>query len=357
MQKQGSPLARELCVVYVLLIVYATLHPITSWRDNGASPWEWLAHWPKLTLPFDVAFNVVGYLPLGALLVWALYPLLRGAAAIVLALVCGTLLSALLESLQTYLPSRISSLADLAANAVGTAIGALIAALLTTSLLERGRLVQLGALWVIAGPGATRALILAGLWLVAQLFPESILFGHGNIVAYVGTISGYPFTPAEFARVETAVSASSLFAAGAVLLSALTPAAPRVFLLALLVAAAGAVRALSQVILFGPDYVWAWLTPGAERGLAAGSLALVATLALTRPMRLALVVIAVTFATVVVNIAPANPYYVSTVQEINPGRFLNFNGLTQLVSAAWPLLALLYAVLALAGGERRPATG
>ncbi len=70
-------------------------------------------------------------------------------------------------------------------------------------------------------------------------------------------------------------------------------------------------------------------------------------------MRLALVVIAVTFATVVVNIAPANPYYISTVQELNPGRFLNFNGLTQLVSAAWPVLALFYAVIALAGGDRR----
>jgi VanZ family protein len=353
MGPKGSPPTRELCVVYVLLIVYATLHPITSWRDNGASPVAWLEHWPKLTPPFDVAFNVVAYIPLGALLVWALYPLARGLGAIFIALVGGALLSALLESLQTYLPSRIPSLADLAANAAGTLVGALVATPLTAAFLERGRLVQLHALWVLPSPGATRALILAGLWLFAQLFPESLLFGHGNIVAYVGTISGYPFTPAEFARVETAVSAASLFAAGAVLLSALTPAAPRLLLLALLVAAAGAVRTFSQLILFGPEYAWAWLTPGAERGLIGGGIALVATLPLTRPMRLALVVIAVTFATVVVNIAPANPYYASSVQEFNPGRFLNFNGLTQLVSAAWPLLALVYAVIALAGGDKR----
>jgi len=353
MQSQGSPLARELCVVYVLLIVYATLHPITSWRDNGVSPAAWIERWPKFVTPFDIAFNLAAYVPLGLLMVWALYPRLRGAAAVTITVVWGALLSASLETLQTYLPSRISSLADLASNAAGTLVGAVIAAPFTVALLERGRLAQLGGYWVITDASASRALVLAALWLFAQLFPEALLFGHGNFVAYLGIVSGYPFTPGEFARVETAVSAASLFAAGAVLLSALTPAAPRLLLLLLLVATACVVRTLSQIILFGPEYAWAWLTPGALRGIAAGGIALVATLALTRPMRLALVMIAVTFATVVVNIAPVNPYYASTVQEFNPGRFLNFNGLTQLVSAAWPLLALLFAVVALAGGERR----
>ena len=110
---------------------------------------------------------------------------------------------------------------------------------------------------------------------------------------------------------------------------------------------------ISQLILFGPEYTWAWLTPGAVRGLIVGAVALWAMLTLTRAMRLALVVVAVTFATVVVNFAPPNPYYVSTVQEFNPGRYLNFNGLTQLLSVAWPFLALLYDMFALAGGERR----
>lgn len=354
MQRPGVPLARELCLVYLLLIIYATLHPITSWRASPTPPWTWLTHWPSASLPFDVGSNVVAYMPLGALLVWALWPALRGAGAVLVATVVGTLLSLLLESLQTYLPSRASSLIDLAANGAGSLLGAIVAALLAVPLLERGHLGQAGAAWFESGHSAARALILTALWLSALLFPESILFGHGNALSYIGgPLSGYPFTPVEFTRVETAVSAASLFAVGVVFQAGLAPQAPRLLLLAVLLFLACALRALSQVILFGPEHAWAWLTPGAARGLAAGAAALLATLALTRPMRLALLVIAVTFATVVVNIAPPNPYYISTVQELNPGRFLNFNGLTQLVSAAWPFLALLYAVFTLAGGERR----
>jgi VanZ family protein len=353
-QRQGARWARELCLVYLLLIIYATLHPITSWRASPIPPWAWLTHWPSASLPFDVASNVVAYVPLGALLVWALWPALRGGFAVVVAALVGALLSGLLESLQTYLPSRASSPIDLAANAGGALLGAVFAALLAGPLLERGKLGEAGAAWLEPGRAGARALILAGLWLFGLLFPESILFGHGNALTYLGgPISGYPFTPVEFARVETTVTAASLFAAGVVLRSALSERAPRLLLLGLLVFAACAVRAISQAILFGPEYTWAWLTPGAVRGLIAGAVALLATLPLTRPMCLALLMIAVTFATVVVNIAPANPYYISTVQELNPGRFLNFNGLTQLVSAAWPFLALIYAVSALAGGQRR----
>lgn len=354
MRRQGAPAARELCVVYLLLIIYATLHPITSWRGAAAAPWAWLTHWPKITLPFDVAFNVLAYVPLGALLVWSLYPRLRGAGAILLAAVIGAVLSLLLESLQTYLPTRTPSPVDLAANAAGACAGAL-AAPLAIPLIESDLLHRLGGAWLLPGRGAARALILAGLWLFALLFPESILFGHGSVLGYLSEpLSGYPFTPDEFARVETAVTASSLFAAGVLLLCALSPRAPRVAFLAALLAGACALRSLSQAILFGPESAWAWLTPGAFRGLLAGAAALLATLALTRSMRLALLVIAVTFATVVVNIAPANPYYLSIVQQLNPGRFLDFNGLTQLVAALWPFLALLYAVFALTGsGESR----
>ncbi|MDB5804765.1 MAG: hypothetical protein JWN73_2087 [Betaproteobacteria bacterium] len=353
MQRQAAPLARELCAVYLLLIVYATLHPITSWRGAAMPPWAWLTHWPAITLPSDVVFNVLAYMPLGALLVWAAAPRLRGASATLTAAGACAALSLLLESLQTYLPSRTPSMIDLTANAAGALAGALVAPLLLP-LLTSEQLHRLGQAWVLPGRNAARALILTGLWLFALLFPESLLFGHGNAFAYLGgPISGYPFTPAEFARVETAVTASSLFAAGVMLLCALSPRAPRVASLALLLAGACALRAMSQAILFGSESAWAWLTPGAFRGLLAGAAALLITLALTRTMRLALLMIAVTFATVVVNIAPANPYYIAIVQGLNPGRFLDFNGLTQLVAAAWPFFALLYAVLALAEGERR----
>ena len=348
MAARGSPLARELAAVYALLIAYATLHPFTGWRDQGLSPFAWLTIWPKVFLGGDLTFNLLAYVPLGMLVVWALFPAVRGVLAIVLASLTGLALSCALESLQSYLPSRIPSLADLATNGLGALVGAILGAMLAPGLLERGALKNMGDAWF--GTRTPRALILAGLWLFASLYPQSMLFGHGNLLDYFGPVSGYPFTPAEFVRVEAAVTATSLFAAGTLLAASVTPAAPRLVLLILFVLAGCAVRTMSQTILFTSDLALAWLTPGAQRGLMFGSVALLAAFALPRAMQMALVAIAVTFAAVVVNLAPANPYYASTVQALNPGRFLNFNGLTQAVAALWPYLAAIYVMFAL--GQR-----
>jgi VanZ family protein len=348
---QGSPLARELCVVYSILIVYATLHPFSGWRDRGLSPLAWSEAWPRLVLPFDLALNTAAYVPLGAFIVWVAWSRLRPAPAVLLAPFCGALLSATLESLQTYLPSRTPSLADFATNTLGAALGGLIAAI-AVAAYGRGIASRVVGGWFADTPDRARALILSGLWLFAILFPESILFGHGSLIAWLGPVSGYPFTPAEFSRVESAVTAASLFAAGSMALRALNPGAPRLLLSLLFLACACALRALSQAILFPPEHLWSWLTPGAQRGLAIGGVLLLATVALPRPMRLVLIVIAVTFSTLTVNFAPPNPYYLATVQDLNPGRFLNFNGLTQLVSAAWPYLVALYLPFALASDSR-----
>lgn len=348
---QGSPLARELCAVYTLIIVYATLHPFSGWRDRGLSPFAWSEVWPYWVLPFDLALNTAAYVPLGALIVWAAWPRLMLAVAVLLAPICGALLSAALESLQTFLPSRIPSLADVATNTLGAALGALAAALLV-AVFGRGFAARAFRAWFADTPDHARALILAGLWLFAVLFPESILFGHGSLIPWLGPVSGYPFTPAEFSRVESAVTAASLFAAGSMAMRSLDPSAPRLRLALLFVAIACGLRALSQAILFPPEYLWSWLTPGAQRGLGIGTVLLLLTVALPRPMRLVLIAIAVTFATVTVNFAPPNPYYLATVQDLNPGRFLNFNGLTQLVSGLWPYLVALYLPFALASDTR-----
>ena len=350
MGARASPLARELCLVYALLIVYATLHPFSGWRDSGISPLAWALHWPAIVLPFDLVLNTSAYVPLGVVIVWAAasLPVL---ARIVLACALGALLSLLLESLQTYLPSRTPSLADFATNSLGTFVGALTGALLLTPASRRALAGAVGH-WFADTPERASGLILSGLWLFAILYPQSILFGHGSLLPWLGPVSGYPFTPAEFGRVESAVTAASLFAAGALATSALNHSAPRLWLVLLFVACACGVRAVSQTILFPPAQVFAWLTPGALRGLAIGALALMATLALPRVMLLTLAVIAATFSTVVVNFAPPNPYYLATVQDLNPGRFLNFNGLTQLVSSVWPFLVALYVPWALASQVR-----
>src|SRR5687768_16100774 len=80
----GMPLARVLLGLLALLTAYATLYPMEGWRDPGLSPFAYLsAPWPRHITRFDLAVNVLGYLPFGALAVAALHPRLRGVPAFV----------------------------------------------------------------------------------------------------------------------------------------------------------------------------------------------------------------------------------------------------------------------------------
>jgi len=49
-------------------------------------------------------------------------------------------------------------------------------------------------------------------------------------------------------------------------------------------------------------------------------------------------------ATVLVNLAPPNPYFTSMVRLWHQGQFLNINGVTRVVSGLWPFLALGYLI-------------
>ena len=71
---QASPLARILFGVYVALAVYASLYPLADGRGHGLSPFAYLsAPWPRYVTGFDLAVNVLGYVPYGLLCVAALY--------------------------------------------------------------------------------------------------------------------------------------------------------------------------------------------------------------------------------------------------------------------------------------------
>ena len=48
---------------------------------------------------------------------------------------------------------------------------------------------------------------------------------------------------------------------------------------------------------------------------------------------------------VLVNLTPENPYFADALQQWPQGYFLNFNGVTHLVSLAWPFAALFYLML------------
>jgi hypothetical protein len=110
-----------------------------------------------------------------------------------------------------------------------------------------------------------------------------------------------------------------------------------------LVAAALVVKATAFAVMMQSE-AFAWLTPGAQAGLAAGLVLALAAVALPRTARLVLAAVLVMAATVFVNLAVPNPYLAATLKVWQQGTFLNFNGMTRLASALWPFAALGYLI-------------
>lgn len=351
---RSSPLARGAGVLYALLVVYSGLAPWSGWRDLGVGPFAFLtAPVPRHLTTFDLLVNVLGYMPLGALIVLSVHPRLRAGWAALLALVAGALLSGTIEAIQTFLPSRVSSNIDLLTNSIGALTGALVAAPFASSLIDRGRLADLRLRWFERRPSVL--LLLVCLWPLAQVYPEPMLFGTGDIrealetaVAAFGgtwpTLDPARFGPAEFVLAEAFVVAAALLAVGLAFAAAMRPAAPRATLLIALLLTALALKALAHGLLFGPERALAWLTPGAYGGLAIGVLALLAASAGPARWRPRFALVALGAALAGANLVPYNPYYLANMQEWRQGALLNFNALTGWLSTLWPYalgLALL----------------
>jgi len=335
-------LVRILFAVYLLLIVYASLHPFSGWRHIGISPLEYLfSPRPRTSSAFDVVVNVIAYFPFGFLCIAVLHPRVRGIPAFAVAVLGAAALSITLEALQNYLPTRVSSNVDVLSNVAGAAIGALAGLRLAPWVLHHGPFRRLRAIAVLPGAGVDIGLVLIGLWLFIQLNPITLLFGSGDLRDLVVPPGGRPRAPQFFVSIEAVTSAANLVVV-ALLLSALI-AHPRAVRPAFvgLVAVALAVKAGAFALLTRGDPL-AWLTLGAQAGLAAGLVIGLAAVALPRTARLALAAVLVMASTVLVNLAPANPYFTATLRLWHQGHFLNFNGVTRLVSAAWPFMVLGY---------------
>lgn len=353
----ASVFARVALLVYVLLILYASWYPFSDWRDSGLSPLAYVAvPFPHYWTGFDVATNIVGYLPLGVLTVFALYPRLRGWSAVLLTMIGAIFLSGLMEAGQTYLPSRVSSNLDLLTNTVGGGLGALFAPMLTHYFLEDSRFVQLRQRWFTHE--ASRGLLVVSLWPLAQLYPQAYLFGHGQLLplfsGWLGSALSLPIDLGALLRgaddlsveqywlSEAVITATGVSGALLMLSCVLRRRAPRGMLLGLLTLATLSVKSLVNALIYGPDNAFGWLTPGAEGGLLLGLLMLTGLVFAPRTAQRRVAVLMLSICLVTVNGAPANPYFLSTMQGWTQGKFLNFNGAAQFLSLLWPFLALWF---------------
>jgi VanZ family protein len=352
--ERSSPLARYLLSAYALLLVYGSLYPFVGWRDLGVTPFAFvLAPLPRYVTAFDVVANLLAYMPLGFLGVLATRPALRATPAIAAAVLGAALLSLGLESLQTFLPSRVASNLDLAANAAGALAGAIAGAALSRRLLRDAGLHELRNRLFLPGGRIDLGLVLLGLWLVSQLNPETLLFGSGDLRGLLASPSGAHYPPDYFIRAEAAVAGANALALSLYAATLAERNQPVRLMVVGLLTIALLVRALAFGVLFSPHDMLIWVTPGATFGVAAGTLGAIVLVALPRTARLALSGLALMAATVLVNLAPENPYQAASLAVWRQGHFLNFNGLTRLVSLVWPFALMGYLML-LATDRGRP---
>ena len=346
-----KPLA--LSLAYAGIIIYASLYSAQSWRDNGVGLLDFLAGaWPRYWTRQDAIFNVLAYLPLGFLL--TLSPTHRRSpwARVLIPVLIGFGLSATLEALQTLIPGRVSSSLDLLFNTLGTLLGTALALFSGPALLASASRLRLSL--GVRQLSAESGLILLAFWLFAQISPETLFFGLGDLRGLLTLPPALPFSPELHIRLEMLIATLQTLVVGFLLRAALerlTLTRQQQFLSIIALLSVGVcIRTIASWVLlgnlpqFGEAARWAALTPGGIQGLAIGLACMLPLLYLPAPWQMPLAAMCLMTATVLVNLMPINPYSLTALTIWQQGHFLNFNGLTRLIAAAWPYLTLLFLV-------------
>ncbi|SDH48000.1 VanZ like family protein [Duganella sp. OV458] len=353
-----SPITRAALLAYLLLIVYASWFPFSGWHNQGLSPFIFLetTKMPRYWTLFDAITNVIGYIPLGTLIAYALYPRIKNIWALLIATACGALVSGTMEAVQTFLPTRVSSNLDFYTNAAGCAIGGLIGVLTVRRLLDQSELQRLRQAWF--APHASQGLVLLALWPLAQIYPQNFLYGLGQLLPILsdwlsqlldmeidlGDLirPNVELTVEQYWLSETIITACGMVGAGLTLLCLLRKPAPRGLLVAAMIAAAILVKGLATALLFSPENAFVWVTPGAEGGFLIGAIMLAGLAYAPHVAQRRLAITTLLLGLAIINTTPANPYFVATLQTWVQGKFLNFNGAAQFLSLLWPFFAVWF---------------
>lgn len=327
---------------YTLLIVYTSLSPFSGWQEQGL---EFSAVLTARVLQqytwFDIAANLLAYLPFGLLLGLALRAHFAAGWSVLLATLGGVAVSAAMEYAQMYLPVRVSSNLDLLSNSLGALAGALLAA----SIAPRawfGYLVQ-WRLWLFhRGNEVDFGLALVALWMVAQINPSLPMLGS----VFISEVAHRPFvavTVVPFSWLESAAVTLNLLMLGVLLLTMLRRRRHVESVLLVLCVVALAKFAAAAVLLKS----WAlllWLNSEAVLGIFAGMLVLVAAGQLSRA-RLTWFAALVTLAYLILAhgiLDSGAPSAAMRLYQWNYGHLLNYNGLSQTILLVFPMLLLAY---------------
>lgn len=351
--------AMPLALLFAAMVVYASLYPFEGWRWPGVPLWRFLGgSLPRYWTWFDVLANLVGYIPLGALLAlglsrsgWRNWSWLAATAA-------AALLSLAMELLQNFLPTRVPSSLDLLLNAAGAVIG-VVGAWVLERLGVLRRWSQFRRDWFHSH--AHGGLVLVALWPFSLLYPASVPFGLGQVwerleALLVEGLSGTPFLAWIPLRVDGSDALGPLAQALCVALGLLAPlltgyadvrTAPRrlAFLVLLLAVGLGA-TGLSSALTYGPEHAWAWINMPAVQGLALAVVVGLATLVLPARVCHVALILVLGVSLVLLNRGPSSAYLDQSLEVWEQGRFIRFHGLSQWLGWLWPFAALVFALRA-----------
>lgn len=339
-----SPRARlsaYLVAGYALLIAYASLSPFSGWQEQG------LEFSAVLTAPllqqytwFDIAANVLTYLPFGLLLCLALRVRFGTGWSVLFATMGGVAISAAMEYAQMYLPVRFSSNLDFLANSLGALAGALGASIAPRAWFTY---FMQWRMWLFHhGSEIDFGLALVALWMFAQINPSLPMLG----VVFISEVIHRPFvavTAAPFNWLESTAVALNLLMLGVLLLTLLRRRR-HVEIVLLLLCLVALAKFIAAAVLLKSWALLLWLNSEAMLGITAGLLILLVAgrLSYIRLMFFAVMVTLVYLALAHGILDSRAPSAAMRLYQWNYGHLLNYNGLSQTITLVFPLLMLAY---------------
>ncbi len=319
--------------------------------------------WPQWWNRFDIVANLVGYLPLGALVYIAALRsgLGRGVAAL-LGFALPSLLSLAMELLQNYLPQRVPSAADWALNSAGAALGMLLAAFADRAGLTL-RWQALRNRWFVGRSAVALTLLL--LWPFGMLFPTPVPLGLGHVgselraaaadvgawlqdipwaapwgEALPGPAAGSPAPLSPLA--EGALTAFGLLAPCLLAFTISRPGWRRIALVLGASVLGLAATTLSTALNYGPEHALSWQTATTRPAVLAAMLLAAACAGVSRRTAAALGLVVAAALVVLAAQAPGDPYFAHSLQAWERGRFIRFHGVAQWIGWLWPYAVLVH---------------
>jgi VanZ family protein len=346
--KQRHEISRYFLPAYALLIVYISLSPFSGWLEPENGAFNFLtAPWPRYITAFDIAANVLAYVPLGLLLLEFAHRRLGWGGAVMMACLGGSLISLSMEALQAYLPVRISSLVDFLANSVGVVAGALIAA-----CMERSRLVRWMAQWrrhtFNESRGNEFGEALLAIWLFIQLNPSIPFFAAGTINSElpIEPNAHHAELPA-YALPQGWASALSVCGFGLFVSVLLKPSISKLPFVVGVISFGAFLKMLAAGVLLKAPLMMDWINKDALIGIVSGLALTWIAGRLNLRWRIYVAAMMILAGGLLAKIGAIYDALSTILRVFNwpHGQLFNFTSLTLLLNEFWPLVALVYLLI------------